>query len=42
MTMRVVAAKDAYFTPDGWWHTREGRKRFALEWMKTLTELVGM
>lgn len=32
----VVEAPDAYFTIDGWWHDREGRKIFLLEWTKTV------
>jgi uncharacterized SAM-binding protein YcdF (DUF218 family) len=32
----MVAAPDEYFTPDGWWKTREGRKTFLIEWLKTL------
>lgn len=32
----VVPAADPYFTVQGWWKTREGRKTFALEWSKTL------
>jgi uncharacterized SAM-binding protein YcdF (DUF218 family) len=37
-----IAAPDAYFSPDRWWKEREGRKTFAFEWMKTVTEWVGM
>jgi uncharacterized SAM-binding protein YcdF (DUF218 family) len=33
---KVVAADDKYFTPDGWWHNREARKIFFLEWEKTI------
>lgn len=32
----MVASPDEYFTPEGWWKTREGRKTFLLEWLKTL------
>lgn len=39
--MTVVAAPDASFTVDGWWKSREGRKTFAFEWMKTVTEPLG-
>jgi uncharacterized SAM-binding protein YcdF (DUF218 family) len=42
MTFYVVAAPDAYFTPDGWWRNREGRKVFAFEWMKTFAEWIGL
>jgi uncharacterized SAM-binding protein YcdF (DUF218 family) len=41
-SFRVVAAADKYFTADGWWHTREGRKQAALEWMKTVADWVGL
>ena len=40
--MRVVAAPDEYFTANGWWHTREGRKTVFLEWTKTITSLFGI
>ena len=32
----AVAAADHDFTPDGWWHTREGRKTAFIEWCKTI------
>ena len=32
----VIAAPDDNFTPGGWWHSREGRKTFLGEWMKTV------
>lgn len=35
ITFSVVAALDKYFTPDGWWHNREARKIFLIEWLKT-------
>ncbi len=31
-----------YFTPDGWWKTRPGRKRFFYEWMKTVAVDFGL
>jgi uncharacterized SAM-binding protein YcdF (DUF218 family) len=31
----VVAAPDKYFTPAGWWHNRQARKTFLIEWLKT-------
>jgi uncharacterized SAM-binding protein YcdF (DUF218 family) len=40
--MRVVAANDEYFTPKGWWRTREGCKTVFLEWTKTITSLFGI
>jgi uncharacterized SAM-binding protein YcdF (DUF218 family) len=38
----VVAAPDPAFTPDSWWKNREGRKTFAIEWMKTIAEWIGL
>jgi uncharacterized SAM-binding protein YcdF (DUF218 family) len=38
----VVAAPDQYFTPDGWWKNREGRKTFMMEWMKTVAGWLGI
>lgn len=38
----TVAAKYEEFTPDGWWKTRQGRKTFLFEWMKTAAEWVGL
>lgn len=32
----IVGAPDPNFTPDGWWHNREGEKTFVFEWMKTV------
>lgn len=39
---RVVAAPDEYFRPQNWWKSREGRKTFVWEWMKTISEWVGL
>jgi uncharacterized SAM-binding protein YcdF (DUF218 family) len=36
MRVLVAPAPDDWFTPDGWWHSREGGKSFLLEWLKTL------
>lgn len=38
----VVAAPDGNFTADGWWHNREGRKTFLLEWTKTFANWFGV
>jgi len=38
----VVAAPDLHFTIQGWWHDREGRKTFALEWAKTFAGWAGI
>lgn len=40
--IRMVTAPDEFFTAGGWWHNREGRKIFLLEWTKTLTSFAGM
>lgn len=42
LTFDVVAAPDPYFTASGWWKNREGRKTFAIEWMKTVAEWFGI
>ena len=42
LEIHVVAAPDRYFTPDGWWKNREGRKIFLVEWMKTFATWLGM
>jgi len=34
--IHMVTAADEFFTVNGWWHSREGRKIFFLEWVKTL------
>jgi uncharacterized SAM-binding protein YcdF (DUF218 family) len=41
-SMRVVAAPDQYFTPTGWWFSREGKKTTFLEWTKTVTGAFGI
>lgn len=33
---RVVAAPAVSFQADSWWQTRQGRKQFLLEWLKTI------
>jgi uncharacterized SAM-binding protein YcdF (DUF218 family) len=38
----VVAAPDNNFKANGWWHSREGRKTFMFEWMKTIAEWIGL
>jgi uncharacterized SAM-binding protein YcdF (DUF218 family) len=42
LEIHTVAAPDPYFTPDGWWENRDGRKIFAEEWAKTVANWVGM
>ena len=38
----VIAAQDKYFSPAGWWHNREGRKTFLVEWEKTVAYWFGL
>ena len=38
----VVAAPDPDFSPRAWWKNREGRKTFAMEWMKTVAAWFGV
>jgi len=40
--MRLVAAPDKWFRPDGWWKSREGLKIAFMEWSKTLATAVGV
>jgi uncharacterized SAM-binding protein YcdF (DUF218 family) len=40
--VRVVASPDRYFHSDSWWHNREGRKTFVLEWEKTIATCLGI
>jgi len=42
LTILVVAAPDEYFTPDRWWHDREGQKTFLHEWEKTVANELGI
>lgn len=39
--MRVVTAPDAKITPANWYLTREGKKAAFLEWVKTVTSVLG-
>ena len=38
----AVAAPDPYFSPDTWWHNREGQKTVFYEMSKTLAAWVGL
>ncbi len=40
-SFRIIAADGGYLG-DGWWHSREGQKQVAFEWMKTVAYWVGM
>jgi uncharacterized SAM-binding protein YcdF (DUF218 family) len=42
LSFYVVAAPDEYFSMNGWWRNREGRKTFLIEWMKTVAEWFGL
>ena len=42
-SLYVVAAPDPDFSRrTHWWHNREGRKMFVMEWMKTVAEWLGL
>jgi len=41
LTVIAVPAPDLYFSVDGWWKTRGGRKTLFFEWTKTITEWWG-
>jgi uncharacterized SAM-binding protein YcdF (DUF218 family) len=38
LEIHVVSSPDRFFKPDSWWHDREARKIFLLEWAKTMAE----
>jgi len=38
----VVPAPDPFFTPNGWWKSRNGEKTFLIEWIKTVATWLGM
>ena len=40
--IHVVSAPDQDFRAGGWWKTRQGEKVFAIEWMKTIAEWLGV
>jgi hypothetical protein len=42
LEFHVVAAPDRYFSSDGWWKNREGRKTFLVEWEKTVATWFGI
>lgn len=41
LSVSVMPAPDPYFSADGWWTNRNGKKIFLLEWMKTIAEWWG-
>ncbi len=42
LKVTVVAAPDPFFSADGWWKNRNGKKTFLLETTKTITEMGGV
>jgi uncharacterized SAM-binding protein YcdF (DUF218 family) len=42
MEFHLIGAPDLYFTADGWWRHREGRKTFLMEWEKTVATWLHM
>ena len=42
MEIVPVAAADRYFSPDTWWHTREGQKTVFFELSKTVADRIGL
>ena len=38
----VIAAPDKYFSASSWWHNREARKTFLVEWEKTVGTWFGL
>lgn len=38
----VVAAPDPSFSPSTWWKSRDGKKTFLFEWMKTIATYLGV
>ena len=37
----VIAARDEFFQPGGWWRSRQGRKQGVLEWIKIIADRLG-
>lgn len=42
LEFRFIAAPDPYFSPNGWWHTREGQKIWFFETSKTVAGWAGL
>jgi uncharacterized SAM-binding protein YcdF (DUF218 family) len=44
IAVAVVPSVDpqGYFTPQSWWRTRAGKKIFLMEWLKTISIVVGI
>ena len=41
LTIVTISAPDEHFTPEAWWHSREGQKTFLMEWEKTVGVWLG-
>ena len=41
LRVNVIPAPDPYFSPGGWFNSREGQKTFLLEWMKMFASHFG-
>jgi uncharacterized SAM-binding protein YcdF (DUF218 family) len=41
-SFRTVASGDEFFRPDSWWDSRESRKIFFNEWVKTVANVLGI
>jgi uncharacterized SAM-binding protein YcdF (DUF218 family) len=39
--IHMVTSADRFFTANGWWKNREGRKVFFFEWSKTIAAFLG-
>ena len=42
LDFHLISAPDTYFSSDGWWKNREGRKTFLVEWEKTVATWFGI
>jgi uncharacterized SAM-binding protein YcdF (DUF218 family) len=42
LEFHMVSSPDPYYSADGWWKNREGRKTFLVEWEKTIATWLGM
>jgi uncharacterized SAM-binding protein YcdF (DUF218 family) len=42
LEFHFVSAPDPFYSADGWWKNREGRKTFLVEWEKTVATWLGM
>ncbi len=42
LRMRIIGAPAPPFAPDSWWRTRQGRKIWLTEWLKTFSTALGI